>query len=50
MCLASRAFVGGREFVGKRGEKERKKGENHFIGDTVKDLFERAGSLSVLLH
>lgn len=29
------------------GEKE---GENHFMGDTVKDLFERAASLRVLLH
>lgn len=32
------------------GEQGERRGENHFIGDTVKDLFEQAGSLSVLLH
>lgn len=37
------------ELAGKSGG-ERKKGENHFMGDTVKDLFEQAASLSVLLY
>lgn len=38
-----------RERVSEEGG-ERKKGENHFMGDTVKDLFEQAASLSVLLY
>lgn len=46
-ALAAERFAGERELAGKRGG-ERKKGENHFIGDTVKDLFEWAASLSVL--
>lgn len=37
------------ELVGKRGWGG-KKGENHFMGDSVKDLFEQAASLSVLLY
>lgn len=49
MCLASRAFVGGKRVSREKGG-ERKKEENHFMEDTVKDLFEQATSLSVLLY
>lgn len=38
------------ELVRKKGGGVRKKGENHFMGDSVKDLFEQAASLSVLLY
>lgn len=39
-----------RERVSREKGGERKNGENHFMGDTVKDLFEQAASLSVLLY
>lgn len=48
-ALPAERLLEGKELAGKIGG-ERKKGENHFMGDTVKDLFEQAASLRVLLY
>lgn len=45
-----RERVSGKKKKKRGGEQGERRGENHFIGDTVKDLFEQAGSLSVLLY
>lgn len=50
-ALPAERLLEGSELAQERGrERERKKGENHFMGDTVKDLFEQAVSRSVLLY